>query len=402
MVLSRHRTAKTPRELRGESPFWIEIGDFREVAGRVGKKRFGPRWRGSLRSTMRTSSPTEEVGEGERVLRAFRVETQRPANARPLVERDLPLPEPGRGDVRLRVLACGVCRTDVHVAEGDLPLRGGPVVPGHQIVGDVEAVGAGVEWPKVGERVGVTWLASTCGRCNACRAGRENLCPNATFTGWDRDGGFAERTVARADFCVALPKTLAAIDAAPLLCAGIIGFRALNLAGAAPGARVGLVGFGASAHLALQAARARGCEVVVFTRGEGHQREARTLGAAWAGPLVDGPGAPAECDAIISFAPSGDVVPAALWRLRPGGTLAINAVHATDIPSFAYERIFGERVLRSVSNLTRDDARAFLRLALDTPLRTHPVPYPFERANDALADVAASKLEGQAVLEVAS
>jgi propanol-preferring alcohol dehydrogenase len=301
------------------------------------------------------------------------------------------------------VLACGVCRTDVHVAEGDLPLRAGPVVPGHQVVGVVEAHGQGVDLPRIGDRVGVTWLASTCGRCAACLAGRENLCAEARFTGWDRDGGFAERAVARADFCVALPAALSPLEAAPLLCAGVIGYRALRLSGVTRGERLGLVGFGASAHLALQAARARGCEVFVFTRGERHRKDALALGAAWAGPLGDGPaGGPAECDAVVTFAPSGDVVPAALAHVRPGGTVAINAVHLSDIPSFPYERLFGERVLRSVSNLTRADAREFLELAASAPVRAHPVAYPFDRANDALRDVAESRLEGQAVLEIAS
>lgn len=335
-------------------------------------------------------------------MRAWRIETPKPAGERPLVERDLPVPAPGHGEVRLRVLACGVCRTDVHVAEGDLPLRAGPIVPGHQVVGEVEAAGPGVEAPRIGERVGVTWLASTCGACDACGAGRENLCANATFTGWDRDGGFAERVLARADYCMPLPSSLSPIDAAPLLCAGIVGFRALNLAGIAAGQRVGLLGFGASGRLALQIARARGCEVFVFTRSEEHRRAAESLGAAWVGPLGDGTDVDVECDAIVSFAPSGDVVPAALRRLRPGGTLAINAVHSTDIPSFPYERLFGERVLRSVSNLTRDDAHAFLRLAADARLVTQPVRYPFDRANDALRDVASSRIAGQAVLEVAA
>jgi propanol-preferring alcohol dehydrogenase len=277
------------------------------------------------------------------------------------------------------------------------------VVPGHQIVGVVEAAGPGVEWPSPGERVGVTWLGSTCGECADCRGGRENLCARATFTGWDRPGGFAEQVVARADFCVPLPTALAAAEAAPLLCAGVIGYRALRRAGARRGSRVGLVGFGASAHLTLQAARARGMEVVVFTRGEAHRREARELGAAWAGPLADAPdGRDASCDAIVTFAPAGEVVRDALRHLRPGGTLAINAVHLSDIPPLPWDLLRGERSIASVTNLTRRDALEFLELVVNAHVRARPAIYPFERANEALRDVRDSRLAAQAVLEVRS
>jgi propanol-preferring alcohol dehydrogenase len=363
-------------------------------------------------------------------LKAWRVERPGPAETAPLVRREPADPAPGPGDVLLRVLACGVCHTDVHVAEGDLPLPRGPVIPGHQIVGEVVARGtpggpgaAGTGgpaggFPAIGERVGVTWLAGACGACPDCRGGRENLCPDATFTGWHVDGGFAELAVARADVCVPLPPDLPDLEAAPLLCAGVIGWRALKLSGVAPGQRLGLVGFGASAHLVLQIALRRGVEVVVFSRGEAHRELARQMGAAWAGALEDerasgtaaggsrtGASAsndPAACDGIISFAPVGSVVPAALRRLRPGGTLAINAVHLGDIPSFPYESLFGERILRSVSNVTRRDARELMAMAADGYPRARITPYAFERANEALVDVKSAQLDGQAVLRVAA
>ena len=333
-------------------------------------------------------------------MRAWVLEEPRSVDASPLVLREVRDPEPGPGEVRVEVSACGVCHTDVHVAEGDLPRRHDPTIPGHQIVGTIDACGAGVAESALGARVGITWLAGFCGRCARCVEGRENLCVEARFTGWDRPGGYAERVVARADVVVPLPPTLAPAQAAPLLCAGAIGWRALKLSGLQPGLRLGLVGFGASAHLALQIARSGGCEVCVFTRGEAHRRRALELGAARAEGLDDG--APAECDAIVTFAPAGEVVPAALRHLRPGGTLAINAVHMTDIPSFPYELLFGERIVRSVSNVTRADARELLDLAVSAGVRADVTVYPFERANEALADVKRARLDGQAVLEVAA
>jgi propanol-preferring alcohol dehydrogenase len=334
--------------------------------------------------------------------RAWVVESPRPVEADPLVAREIRVPEPGPGEVRLEVIACGVCRTDVHLAEGDLPPRVDPFVPGHQIVGRVEAVGAGApsDGPAPGDVVGVTWLAGSCGECRACREGRENLCPDATFTGWDRPGGFAERTIARADVVAPIPAGLAPTDAAPLLCAGVIGWRALRLAELPEGGRLGLVGFGASARLVLQMARRHGAEIAVFTRGESHRRAARAMGATRAEGLDDG--APAECDSIVTFAPTGAVLPGALRHLRPGGTLAINAVHLDGIPAFPYERLFGERTLRSVSHVTRADAREFLAAAAEGDIRTEVTVYPFDRANDALRDVKHSRLDGQAVLEMAA
>jgi propanol-preferring alcohol dehydrogenase len=332
-------------------------------------------------------------------MRAWLVESPRPVAEDPLVRSELPTPVPGPGEVRLRVLACGVCHTDVHVAEGDLPLRAGPVVPGHQIVGEVEARGPGVSRPRPGEVVGVTWLGGTCGVCDHCDEGRENLCADATFTGWDRHGGYAEWAVARADVTASLPSGLPPREAAPLLCAGVIGYRSVRLTGLRPGQRLGLVGFGASAHLVLQMARHWGCEVTVFTRGEHHRRQALALGAVRAEGIEDGD--PAECHAIVTFAPAGELVPASLRHLRRGGTLAINAVHLTDIPSFPYERIFGERAVRSVSHVTRADAREFLELAAVASIRAEVRTYAFEHANEALRDVKAAAIAGQAVLEVA-
>lgn len=316
---------------------------------------------------------------------------------RPLVLRERPDPEPAAGEVLLHVLACGVCHTDLHLAEGDLPPRRPGVVPGHQIVGRVEAVGRGVSSPAPGDVVGVTWLAGTCGECAFCRGGRENLCPEAAFTGWDRDGGYAERVTARAEFTVPLPGGLTAVEAAPLLCAGIIGHRALRAASVDEGQTLGLIGFGASAHLVLQEALHRKLRVLVFTRGEHHRRQALAMGAEWAGGLEDR--APDACDGQILFAPSGKLVPDCLRHLRRGGTLAINAVHLSDLPGMPYDLLFGERAVRSVSHVTRADARAFLELVARAPIRAEVQRYPFPDADRALRDVKAGRIEGQAVLE---
>jgi propanol-preferring alcohol dehydrogenase len=279
-----------------------------------------------------------------------------------------------------------------------LPLAGRHIIPGHQIVGRVDGLGAGVTDLAAGDLVGVTWLAGACGRCEYCRSDRENLCPEATFTGYHRDGGYAEFVLARAAFTARLPVGVPAVEAAPLLCAGVVGYRAVRLSGIRPGERLGLVGFGASAHLMLQVARAQACEVRVFTRGEHHRRQALALGAAWAGDLAGGE--PADCHAIVLFAPVGHLVPDCLRHLRPGGTLAINAVHLTDIPSLPYERLFGERVLRSVSHVTRRDAVEFLELAARAGIRADVRVYPFTAANEALLAVKNAEIEGQAVLDI--
>ena len=309
---------------------------------------------------------------------------------------ELPVPEPGPGEARLRVLACGVCHTDLHIVEGDLPLRLSPVVPGHQMVGEVDAVGQGVSRFRPGDRAGVPWLGWTDGTCEFCRRGEENLCTAARFTGWDRHGGYAEYTVAAADFAYPLPTTLDPAHAAPLLCAGIVGYRALRLSGARAGDRLGLVGFGGSAHVTLQAARHLGCDVVVFTRGETHRAVARELGASWAGGIEDAP--PGPLDAAIIFAPAGALVPPTLALLRPGGTLALAGITMTDIPLMPYELLYRERVLRSVANATRRDAEELLALAAAIPVRTEVTSYPLDAANQALADVKHSRIPAAAVL----
>jgi alcohol dehydrogenase, propanol-preferring len=315
---------------------------------------------------------------------------------RPLRAADgLPDPEPGPGEALVAVHACGVCRTDLHIADGELRAPRLPIVPGHQIVGTVLEAGpdAGLD---PGARVGIPWLAWTCGACRYCRSGRENLCERARFTGLDVDGGYATRTVADARFCFALPAGYGDLDAAPLLCAGLIGHRALRTCGDAE--RLGLYGFGAAAHIVCQVARHQGRRVLAFTRAgdERSQAFARELGAEWAGDAM-GP-APEELDAAIVFAPVGALVPAALRALAPGGTVVCAGIHMSDIPSFPYADLWRERSIRSVANLTRDDARELLALAPRVPVRTRVTAYALERANDALADLRAGRLDGAAVL----
>jgi propanol-preferring alcohol dehydrogenase len=312
-----------------------------------------------------------------------------------LVEDEGAPAEPGAGDVALRVLACGVCHTDLHIVEGEVAASL-PRVPGHQVVATVESLGPGVEGMAAGERVGLGWLASTCGSCAYCASGRENLCEQARFTGRDVDGGYAEALTADARFVYPLPGAFSDIEAAPLLCAGIIGYRALRLSGVQPGQRLGLFGFGASAHLAVQVARHWRCETYAFTRAEAHRRLARELGAVWTGSAEDDPGV--ALDAAVSFAPAGWLVPAALAKLARGGTLAVNAVHASDIPAFPYERLYWERTVRSVANFTRDDAREFLSLAAEIPVRVETEVYPLAAANHALARLKRGEVQGAAVL----
>jgi propanol-preferring alcohol dehydrogenase len=314
----------------------------------------------------------------------------------PLAKTDLPSPTPGAGQVLLRVEACAVCRTDLHVVDGELPEPKLPLVPGHEIVGVVVAAGPGANRFAVGARVGVPWLGWACGECAYCLSGRENLCDRARFTGYHLDGGFAELAVADERFCFSLPPSYSAIAAAPLLCAGLIGFRSLRLAG--DGRRLGLYGFGAAAHLVAQVARHEGREVYAFTRpgDDDAAAFARELGAVWAGGSDEQP--PAALDAAILFAPVGALVPAALRAVVKGGTVVCAGIHMSDIPSFPYADLWGERVVRSVANLTRDDGRAFLDLVARVPLATTTVPYPLERANDALADLREGRVRGAAVL----
>jgi propanol-preferring alcohol dehydrogenase len=297
-----------------------------------------------------------------------------------LVELDDPVP--AAGELVLAVAACAVCRTDLQLVEGDLPARALPVVPGHQVIGRVIGVGSGVEGWRPGDRAGVGWLAGVCGRCARCAEGRENLCADAVFTGWDRDGGYATRLAVKADFALPIPDGFDDTAAAPLLCGGVIGYRSLRISGILPGGRLGLFGFGASALLALQVAGHWGCEVHVRTRSTREQERAIAFGAATAGGYDD-PTPP--LDAAVTFAPSGDVVVAALRSLDRGGTVAVNAIHLDRIPEFAYDLLWWERGIRSVANFTRDDARAFLGLAAAIPIRTEFQAFALEDGNDALA-----------------
>ena len=314
----------------------------------------------------------------------------------PLRDVERPVPAIGFGDVLLRVRACGVCRTDLHVLDGELPDPVLPLVLGHEIVGTVEQAGADVTRLHVGDRVGVPWLGWACGRCRFCRRGAENLCPYARFTGYQHDGGYAEYTVADAGFVFPLPPALADAEAAPLLCAGLIGYRTLRLAGDAE--RVGLYGFGAAAHLVAQVLRHQGRRAFAFTRpGDIRAQEfARGLGCAWAGDSTVP--APEPLDAALIFAPDGALVPLALRAVEPGGVVVCGGIHMSPIPSFPYETLWGERVLRSVANLTRRDGDEFLRLAGDAGLRAEAHPYPLARANDALDDLRHGRFTGAAVL----
>jgi len=309
---------------------------------------------------------------------------------------DRELGPPGEGEVAIDVTACGVCRTDLQLCEGDLTPHRLPIVPGHQIVGRVAGVGPGVERIGIGDRVGVAWLASTCRRCRFCTAGRENLCEQARFTGWDRDGGFARRALAHEGAVHRLPDGPADEDLAPLLCGGAIGVRSLRVSGIAPGQRLGLYGFGASATIVIQVARSWGCEVHVVTRSAAEQRRARRLGAAWAGSYDERP--PVPLDAAITFAPVGEVVIAALGALDRGGTVAINAIHLDRIPAFDYESLWWERSLRSVANVTAHDVATVLELARTVPLVTEVESFALEDADEALVALRDGRVRGAAVL----
>ena len=320
-----------------------------------------------------------------------------PIADRPLRIEDVAQPELAPGQVLLKVRACGVCRTDLHITEGELPVRRSPLVPGHQIVGDIVA-GATPQLPQ-GTRVGVSWIGGTDGTCWYCQHDKENLCDTPTFTGYTVDGGYAEYAAARADFVFPLPAELDDLRAAPLLCAGIIGFRSLRVAGVQPGERVGLFGFGASAHLAIEVLKAWKCEVYVSTRGESHRKLAQSMGAAWVGSETDKP--PVELDRAVTFAPSGEVVIAALSSLRKGGVVAINAIHLDRIPEFDYDRLlWGERQIRSLANMTRVDARDFLQLAAEIVMHPKVTAFRLDEANEALLAVKRDAIDGAAVLIV--
>lgn len=330
-------------------------------------------------------------------MRAALLHQPAPIADRPLHLEDVPVPEPCPDEVLLHVEACGVCRTDLHITSGDLKPQQSPIIPGHQIVGRVERMGKSVNHLKPKERVGVSWMGGIDGDCLLCRKGAENLCDNPIFTGYSVHGGYAEYAVARASFCYPLPEDRSAASLAPLLCAGIIGFRSLRVAGVKPCDRVGLYGFGASAHLAIEVLHHWDCEVYVATRGAEHQQLARDLGATWVGDATAKP--PQLLDSAVTFAPVGEVVIAALSALRKGGIVAINAIHLDRIPEFDYDSLlWGERQLRSVANMTRQDAKDFLALATEINLQPKTRIFSLEQANDALAAIEHDEINGAAVL----
>ncbi|MGB5093042.1 MAG: zinc-dependent alcohol dehydrogenase family protein [Parvibaculum sp.] len=314
----------------------------------------------------------------------------------PLIATNMPDPVPVPGQILLRVSACGVCRTDLHIVDGELPPLGHPIIPGHEIVGTVMATGSPNAPFRIGERVGIPWLGWTCGTCDDCTSGHENLCEQAKFTGYHLAGGYAAMVIADERYCFAIPDRYSDEEAAPLLCAGLIGYRALRMAGDAK--RIGIYGFGAAAHILTQIAMAEGRTIYAFTRDgdEAAQDFARSMGATWVGGSSKAP--PQRLDAAIIFAPVGSLVPAALRAIRPGGTVVCGGIHMSDIPSFPYEWLWKERVIRSVANLTRQDAREFMTLAATLPLKLATQAYPLDRANEALADLRSGALSGAAIL----
>lgn len=318
---------------------------------------------------------------------------QAPIETNPLVYEDVPLPSPENFDIRVRVSACGMCLTDKHIIEGDIGLKKLPIIPGHQIVGTVDALGAGVSLWKIGDRVGIPWLHGTCGHCYYCNHELENLCEKGTFTGCDSNGGYAEYAIAGEKYVVKIPDGVEDVNAAPLLCAGIVGYRSYKATNVIPGGRLGLFGFGGAAHLMLQVAHHFHCKVYVFTRSQNHQELAKKMGAVFVGSAKDRP--KDLLDGAIIFAPSGELVPHALRYVRPGGTVVFNAIHASPIPEMDYSLIYKERTLKSVSNATRGDAEEFMALA--QYVKAEGKIYPLERANDALLDLKHSRINGSGV-----
>jgi propanol-preferring alcohol dehydrogenase len=325
------------------------------------------------------------------VLRA-----QGPIGSRPLAGACVSMPEPVADELLVRVAACGICRTDLHIIEGELPLRRVPVIPGHQVVGRVEGVGKDVTRFRSGDRVGIAWLRRTCGTCEACRAGRENLCERSEFTGYTADGGFAEYAIVPEPFAYAIPAAFSDVEATPLLCAGIIGYRALTLAAVPAGGQLGMYGFGSSAHVTMQVARARGCEIYVCTREASHRALARSLGAAWTGDLAES--MPGPADGIIIFAPVGDLVPLALRNLKKGGTLALAGIYMSRLPALEYRDLFFEKVVRTVTANTRADGDALLEEAARIPIRLTTTTFPLEEANQALDGLKRGAFAGSGVL----
>jgi alcohol dehydrogenase, propanol-preferring len=332
-------------------------------------------------------------------MRAMVLEKPRPVEDSPLSLQEIAAPVPGVGQIRVWVRCCGLCHTDLHTVEGDLPLPKIPVVPGHQIVGVVDALGQSVHAFKEGDRVGIPWLYSTDGTCRFCKQNLENLCDNGRFTGYHVNGGYAETAVVGEAFAHAIPESFSDENGAPLLCAGIIGYRSYRLSNIRKGQRLGLYGFGASAHLVLQLARHEGCEVYVFTRAQAHRDVAKNLGAAWVGGAEGKP--PGELDAAIIFAPAGSLVPPALRALRKGGTLALAGITMSQIPALDYALLYHERTLRSVANSTRQDCQEFLHLAADAKLKTEVQVFELEQANEALQDLKHSRIKAAGVLRVA-
>src|SRR5438067_2622399 len=331
-------------------------------------------------------------------MKACLLHSPAPVETKPLHFTDVPDPAPAGDQILVRVGACGVCRTDLHVVEGELPPRKSPVVPGHQVVGRIERVGDGVTRFRAGDRVGIPWLHRTCGVCEYCRAGKENLCDNAAFTGYVVDGGYAELALAPEKFAYPIPNGFPDEQAAPLLCAGIIGFRSLRLSGIQPGQRLGFYGFGAAAHVAIQVAGHWKVEVYALTRDARHQKLALELGAAWAGGTFDEP--PKKLDAAIVFAPAGEIVPAALKALKKRGELVLGGIHMSPIPSFPYDLLYQERMIRSVANNTRQDGEDFLRLAAEILIRTRIQIFPLSEANRVLNALKNDAIPGAAVLRI--
>jgi propanol-preferring alcohol dehydrogenase len=336
-------------------------------------------------------------------MKACVLKSPAPIETNPLVFTDVPAPQPASGEVLVRVSYCGVCRTDLHVIEGELPPQKSRVIPGHQVIGVMEELGSGGNPGSsrfaIGARVGIAWLHHTDGTCEFCRSGAENLCDHPTFTGYSVDGGYAEYIVAPQDFIYAIPEQFPDEQAAPLLCAGIIGFRCLRLSGIKPGGKLGFYGFGAAAHVAIQVARHWNIDVYAFTRDARHQNLALDLGAKWAGDTFADP--PVKLDAAIVFAPAGEIVPAALKALRKGGVLVLGGIHMSPIPPFGYDLLYQERMIRSVANNTRQDGEDFLRVAAKIPIRTHTQLYPLSEANRALNALKNDAIEGAAVLKAA-
>jgi propanol-preferring alcohol dehydrogenase len=332
-------------------------------------------------------------------MKAMLLKTPRPVDQEPLEEVDLPDPEPGPGEIRLKVRVCGVCHTDLHTVKGELEAPLMPVIPGHQVIGIVDRLGEGASRFEPGDRVGMAWLHQTCGACSFCKADSENLCNDALFTGYHRHGGFAEYTVIPEDFAYAIPDIFQDREAAPLLCAGIIGYRSLALSGAQPGQVLGLYGFGAAAHIVIQIAVHRGMKVFVFSRGESHLKMARELGAAWTGHTGDAP--PEKMHASIIFAPAGPIVPEALRWLEKGGTVALGGIYMSPIPELDYTKhLYDEKILRSVTASTRRDGEGLLEAAAKIPVRTRTEVFPLRKANEALLRLEQSRINGEAVLEI--